>query len=110
MNSIRFLRAAAAVAMAVATTSLVTSALANPLLLFSPRGPVTPAPAPVERALPYAADEGSDLSGLPARLKRQIVDYRTSEAPGTIIIDTSNTYLYVVLGNGRAMRYGIGVG
>ena len=36
--------------------------------------------------------------------------YRTNEAPGTIIIDTPNTYLYLVIGNGRAMRYGIGVG
>ena len=47
---------------------------------------------------------------LPARLKRQVVNYPTREAPGTIIIDTPNTYLYLVLGNGQAMRYGIGVG
>jgi lipoprotein-anchoring transpeptidase ErfK/SrfK len=39
-----------------------------------------------------------------------MVSYYTTEAPGTIIIDTPNTYLYLVLGNGRAMRYGIGVG
>jgi lipoprotein-anchoring transpeptidase ErfK/SrfK len=45
-----------------------------------------------------------------ARFKRQIVSYYTHEAPGTIVIDTPNTYLYLVLGNGRAMRYGIGVG
>ena len=32
------------------------------------------------------------------------------EAPGTIIVDTPHTYLYFVLGNGKAMRYGIGVG
>jgi lipoprotein-anchoring transpeptidase ErfK/SrfK len=38
------------------------------------------------------------------------VNYTTREAPGTIIIDTPNTYLYYVLGNGRALRYGIGVG
>ena len=56
-------------------------------------------------------DEGTDDSAeLPARFKRQVVDYRTSEAPGTIVIDTPNTYLYLVLGSGRAMRYGIGVG
>jgi lipoprotein-anchoring transpeptidase ErfK/SrfK len=47
---------------------------------------------------------------MPARLRRQIVNYATREAPGTIIIDTPNTYLYYVLGGGRAMRYGIGVG
>ena len=39
-----------------------------------------------------------------------MVAYNTSEAPGTIIIDTPNTYLYYVLGGGRAIRYGIGVG
>ena len=33
-----------------------------------------------------------------------------NEAAGTIVIDTPNTYLYLVLGNGKAMRYGIGVG
>ena len=35
---------------------------------------------------------------------------RRDEAPGTIVIDTPNTYLYYVLGGGKAMRYGIGVG
>ena len=44
------------------------------------------------------------------RLRRQIVNYSGQEAPGTIIVDTPNTYLYYVLGNGKAMRYGIGVG
>jgi lipoprotein-anchoring transpeptidase ErfK/SrfK len=44
------------------------------------------------------------------RFQRQIVDYRTPEAPGTIVIDTPNTFLYYVLGNGKAVRYGIGVG
>jgi lipoprotein-anchoring transpeptidase ErfK/SrfK len=39
-----------------------------------------------------------------------MVDYRTREPVGTLIIDTPNTYLYLVLGNGKAMRYGIGVG
>jgi lipoprotein-anchoring transpeptidase ErfK/SrfK len=43
-------------------------------------------------------------------LRRQIVSYRTNEAPGTIIVDTPNTYLYFVLGGGQAVRYGIGVG
>jgi lipoprotein-anchoring transpeptidase ErfK/SrfK len=47
---------------------------------------------------------------MPAHLKRQIVNYATKEAPGTVVIDTANTYLYLVLGEGRAMRYGIGVG
>ena len=47
---------------------------------------------------------------MPAQLRRQTVSYAGSEAPGTIIIDTPNTYLYYVLGGGKAVRYGIGVG
>ena len=47
---------------------------------------------------------------LPANLKKQLVDYVTKEPAGTIIVDTPNTYLYLVLGHGKAMRYGIGVG
>src|ERR1043166_9798235 len=46
----------------------------------------------------------------PAQFRRQVVGYNSGEAAGTIIIDTQNTYLYLVMGNGRAMRYGIGVG
>jgi lipoprotein-anchoring transpeptidase ErfK/SrfK len=46
----------------------------------------------------------------PERLLRQIVRYRTHLAPGSIVIDTPNTYLYYVLGGERAIRYGIGVG
>jgi lipoprotein-anchoring transpeptidase ErfK/SrfK len=47
---------------------------------------------------------------LPSQFRRQLVDYRTSEPAGTIVIDTANTYLYLVLGNDKAMRYGVGVG
>jgi lipoprotein-anchoring transpeptidase ErfK/SrfK len=54
-----------------------------------------------------AQDEDSVM---PDRLRRQVVNLNTREAPGTIIIDTGNTYLYFVLGDGRAIRYGVGVG
>ena len=47
---------------------------------------------------------------LPPEFKRTTVFYRTTEAPGTIIVSTSERFLYVVQGNGRALRYGIGVG
>jgi hypothetical protein len=47
---------------------------------------------------------------LPAQFHRQMVFYRTNEAPGTIIVDTPSRYLYLVQGNSRAIRYGIGVG
>ena len=47
---------------------------------------------------------------LPAPLQRQVVYYTGNEAAGTIIIDTAHTFLYLTLGDGKAMRYGIGVG
>src|SRR5215813_9717337 len=47
---------------------------------------------------------------LPERLRRQVVNLDSREVPGTIIIDTGNTVLYYVLGGGRAIRYGVGVG
>jgi len=47
---------------------------------------------------------------VPWQFHRQTVRYRTDEKPGTIIIDTKAHFLYFVLGNGRAIRYGVGVG
>src|SRR5262249_36327018 len=41
---------------------------------------------------------------------RQVVPFRTAEAPGTIIIDGNQHFLYLVMPNKQAMRYGIGVG
>jgi lipoprotein-anchoring transpeptidase ErfK/SrfK len=64
--------------------------------------------APTEPAL---SDEGDGSAGvLPERLRRTIVALDTREAPGTVIVDTGNTALYFVLGQGRAIRYGVGVG
>jgi lipoprotein-anchoring transpeptidase ErfK/SrfK len=64
--------------------------------------------APSEPAL---TDEGDgSASVVPERLRRAIIAFDTREAPGTVIIDTSNTALYYVLGQGRAIRYGVGVG
>ena len=67
-----------------------------------------------EGAASVAPDESSaapsEVADIPARLRRQEVYYPTTEAPGTVVIDTPNTYLYFVLGGGKAIRYGIGVG
>jgi len=63
--------------------------------------------------MPSRPDAGYESEGrneVPSHLRRQIVSYPTREAPGTIVVDTPNTYLYYVLGNGQAVRYGIGVG
>jgi lipoprotein-anchoring transpeptidase ErfK/SrfK len=96
MNTSRLIRTAAAIATVVAAATFSATASANPFLLFAPLQPLPQ--APVERAMP------EDQAEAPANFRRQVVDYRTHEAPGTIIIDTSNTHLYFVLGNGKAVR------
>ena len=52
----------------------------------------------------------ADEEQLSGAFERQEVFFRTSEAPGTILIDTNNRFLYLVQPNNRALRYGIGVG
>src|ERR1700676_2310253 len=109
-NSIRLnprLAAVALAALAIGTVAFSASAAAAPLPLFPFFFvPQTEAAPPVQAA--PSQDEGTVVE-MPARLKRQVVNHATREAPGTIIIDTPNTYLYYVLGNGQAIRYGIGV-
>jgi lipoprotein-anchoring transpeptidase ErfK/SrfK len=62
-------------------------------------------------APPALTDQGyGSVSVVPERLRRTVVAYDTREAAGTVIIDTGNTALYYVLGQGRAIRYGVGVG
>jgi lipoprotein-anchoring transpeptidase ErfK/SrfK len=61
---------------------------------------------------PDAAQSGDAATAdeLSGSLRRQMVAYPSSERAGTIIVDTPHTYLYLILGDGKAMRYGIGVG
>ncbi len=59
---------------------------------------------------PEVRPETGPRKDLPLQFRRTVVDYPTKEPAGTIVIDTPNTYLYLVLGNGKAMRYGVGVG
>ena len=47
---------------------------------------------------------------LDPKFEKQEVEYQGREGPGTIVIDTPNKFLFLVQGNGRALRYGIGVG
>ncbi len=99
----RRLRFAAAITVA-AGLSLAATVSAQAFFLFDqplPRAPQLQAPA---------EPQVEDSVEQPSRLKRQVVDYRGGEAPGTIVIDTPNTHLYFVLPGGKAMRYGIGVG
>ena len=101
--------AAALGALVIGTFAFAGSAVAAPVQLF----PFIMSP-PAQSAPPVQVQPSDDDEGvvreMPARLKRQVVNYASREAPGTIIIDTPNTYLYYVLGGGQAIRYGIGVG
>jgi lipoprotein-anchoring transpeptidase ErfK/SrfK len=47
---------------------------------------------------------------IPESYRRHIVDYSRREAPGTILVDTESRYLYYVLPQGKAIRYGVAVG
>jgi lipoprotein-anchoring transpeptidase ErfK/SrfK len=85
--------------------------LPNPLDILRPPAAVGPAQEAVIAALPPEdRPESGPKKEIPPQFRRAMVDYRTREPAGTLIIDTPNTYLYLVLGNGKAMRYGIGVG
>jgi len=80
------------------------------------------APETVTRLSPdyasmYAAveDGGRALPAIPftkvdARFLRQIVDDPTGEKPGTLVVNTTDKFLYWVLKDGKAMRYGVGLG
>jgi lipoprotein-anchoring transpeptidase ErfK/SrfK len=92
----------AAGALAIGLSLTATPALSAPLYPYGYQAPQVQQAPQIE--------EDTEAFALPERFKRQVVAYSGSEAPGTIIVDTPNTYLYFVLGNGRAMRYGIGVG
>jgi lipoprotein-anchoring transpeptidase ErfK/SrfK len=110
----RHARSAFAVALMLAATAATSSLRSEPLSLAPFDHGLR---APFDRILrepprePWLNDgAASEESVLPPQLRRQVVDYPSRDAPGTIIIDTPNTYLYYVLGGGKAVRYGIGVG
>jgi lipoprotein-anchoring transpeptidase ErfK/SrfK len=49
-------------------------------------------------------------AALPEPYQRHVVDYHRKEAPGTVVVDTDGRYLYYVLPQGKAIRYGVTVG
>jgi lipoprotein-anchoring transpeptidase ErfK/SrfK len=73
-----------------------------------------PAPQPTVINAPqaYAPSSQGNMAAyqVDPKFNRQVVDYRGEEKPGTIVIDTPNKFLYLVEDNGKALRYGIGVG
>jgi lipoprotein-anchoring transpeptidase ErfK/SrfK len=91
---------------------------ANSLVkLFLVAAMATPATAALAAANPSAKLvyktnwTASALSGrISPRFKKRVVTYETAEKPGTVIIDTGKRYLFLVLGDRKAVRYGVGVG
>lgn len=67
-------------------------------------------PRPSARLAAYAPQPTDVQRAVDPAYMRTEVDYRGSEAPGTVVVDTPNKFLYLVQGRGRATRYGIGVG
>ena len=74
-------------------------------------------PAPLRLITPTIKDTDPGVAPTPeseAKInpiyRRQVVLYRSNEAPGTVIVDTPERFLYLIQPNSRAMRYGIGVG
>src|SRR5437588_524177 len=89
----RLCRFATVAAVAIAASTCVTEACANPFAWFG---------------FGYVPTDNGNQAR--ADLQRRVVEYPGDETPGTIIVDTANTYLYYVLSGGRAIRYGIGRG
>jgi lipoprotein-anchoring transpeptidase ErfK/SrfK len=88
-------------ALVAATTMVVDAAMAAPLGYSLHMRADQMAPVQEETEQGYVT---------PERFRRQVVAYHGNEAPGTIVIDTGSTFLYLVQPGGRAIRYGIGVG
>jgi lipoprotein-anchoring transpeptidase ErfK/SrfK len=72
--------------------------------------PLGPPPEPTIKDVDPGIDHGSGEEGLPTEYRKQPVFYRSHEVPGTIVIDTSERFLYLLQSNSAALRYGIGVG
>jgi lipoprotein-anchoring transpeptidase ErfK/SrfK len=94
----------------IAAACWISPAGAQPLSLAPTRDTVFDQVLRDQDAAQDAMQSPQDEAEVPAELRRQMVNYPTREAPGTIIVDTPHTYLYLVLGQGRALRYGVGVG
>lgn len=114
LNRRAFLGASALGAASVALSACTTTDVAPP--------PVVAPPPPSDSAFGaaesmYAArvDEGYQLPAIPIskldpKFVRQIVDDPTGEKPGTIVVDTSEHFLYLVRDGGKAIRYGVSLG
>jgi lipoprotein-anchoring transpeptidase ErfK/SrfK len=83
-------------------------ASSTPVYVATPVHAAAPIPAPIPAPAPLV--EPPKAADGPGAFVRQVIDYASRQTPGTVIIDTGNTFLYFVLNDRQAMRYGIGVG
>ena len=92
--------------------SIIRTALAIAMSILLSASNVAPASA----AIWYNPDtntfeeRASAMNRGGSPIKKQVVDYETNQRPGTIIIETGERRLYLVLEGGKALKYGIGVG
>ncbi|MEZ2144761.1 L,D-transpeptidase [Bradyrhizobium sp. DN5] len=93
-------------------TAQQAQASSTPVYVATPVRAAAAAPAPAPAPIPAPAPlvEPPKAADGPGAFVRQVVDYASHQTPGTVIIDTGNTFLYFVLNDRQAMRYGIGVG
>lgn len=111
VNRRQFLAGTAALS-GLAVSGCVATTGAQPALA-PPPDPVGPSPyLSMYGALPNEQFPipAVDLSEVPNNYLRRQVDYETSERVGTVVVDTRRFYLYHVQENGKAMRYGVGLG
>jgi lipoprotein-anchoring transpeptidase ErfK/SrfK len=77
---------------------------------YDSRRPLLPQAEPLQ--VMRQQEETGDPAQRPfdPKYEKQLVDYQGKESAGTIVVDTPNKFLFLVQGNGKALRYGIGVG
>lgn len=85
---------------AIAAFCIVMSSAAEAALIFDPS----------TRSWVQYDQRYSKNRRVPTRYRRTVVRYQTREKPGTIIVDTNKHFLYYVMGNNKAIRYGVGLG
>src|SRR5262245_57179746 len=93
--------ASALAVVAIAMSDLAMPAAAQPLTHPTPTAAHTPS---------HVTLVSQNPKEVKPQFRRRVVRLATNEAPGTIIVDTNNKYLYFIESNNRATRYGIGVG
>jgi lipoprotein-anchoring transpeptidase ErfK/SrfK len=108
VHQLRMMSASAWMALA----GMAFLAVASITVGAQPRPPVDihRIPEPTHPDVDPGIDRTDATHAVPAEYRRQLVLYRTSEPPGTIVVHTADRFLYLIQENNRALRYGIGVG